>query len=269
MNEGWTVCEGGEQWGDTPPASFAWNEGGKSKLGAFINMGIERDDTIAHLRKEFSIPADWKGKRVSLVFETAGNFWGIAPHGRVWMDGKPAPVKQPLGHDWNGAFMFDVSTTRPDGRIVLELEVDGRLKQGISRPRPSGVTGVFYLKAEPQPVKTDDLDKWMAASDIGAFTPAVVGAKTKFAYLETKFTLPAQWPSKRIFIESPKHLGFIILNGYVVETPTWMNRLDISGMVRKDGSENILRWSPGQPSAKRESDTEIPQLKLAWWPDSK
>ncbi len=267
LNEGWTICEGGELWGDTPQVSFDWKAGRKVKLGAFINMGIDRDDTVAHLRKEFILPPGWKGQRTSLVFGTAGNFWGVAPHGRLWIDGKLAPVKQPLGHDWSGALMFDVTPAGTDGRIVLEIEVDGRVKQVSGRrPRPSGVTGFFYLKADPQPLKTEDLKTWMAASDIGAFTPATVGTKTKFIYLETKFILPAQWPSKRIFLESPKYLGFLVLNGHVVETPIWMNRLDISGMVRKDGGENVLRWAPGQPSCRREVNEEVPNLKLAWWP---
>ena len=47
----------------------------------------------------------------------------------------------------------------------------------------------------------------------------------------------------------------------------WMKRLDVSGMVRQDGGENVLRWLPAArfvAAWDRTYEGEVPEMKLAW-----
>ena len=86
-------------------------------------------------------------------------------------------------------------------------------------------------------------------------------------YLETSFALPKTWPAKRLFLESPKHLGFLTINGQVLHTPPWMKRLDVSALVKKDGGENIVRWVPAARSVaawNRNYEGTVPEMNLLW-----
>ena len=106
----------------------------------------------------------------------------------------------------------------------------------------------------------------MAASSFGVFKAAAVGEKTQYIYLERSFKLPKVWPGSRLFIESPVHLGWLIINGKVITTPGWMRRLDISGLVDRDG-ENVIRWVPGTvftPDFERKYNQPVPEMSLSW-----
>lgn len=269
LNTEWLLCAGGQRWGAHPPQDFDWSKGRTVRPGAFASMGLE-NDALVHMRKEFRLPSAWKGKRVKLSFAAVYWHWGIFPNGRLWVNGKPAPIEQPLHYRANGSFMFDL----PDNdRVVMELEIDGALKPGENRPRPSGVTGVFFAEAQPQPVRVDSLNgTWLAALDVTTAAPAKTGERARYVYLEKKFRLPAKnaWPSGRPFLESPAHLGWVILNGRVVSTPGHMNRLNVSGLLRAAGEENVLRWVPcnlESPGIGRAQELAIPSLCIAWWPD--
>lgn len=272
LNKDWTLCPGGERWGETPPAAFDWAQGRRVELGAFANLGLE-NNALAHFRKEFTVPPEWKGTRIKLSFAAVYWHWGIMPNGRLWVNGQPAPIAQPLTIRADGSFVFDLA---PDanGKVVLELEIDGHLNPGERRPRPSGVTGVFFAQSDPQPIQSNPLNgAWQAFCDINTSTPVETGKKARYVYLEKRFTLPAKnaWPTSRPFLESPGHLGWLILNNHVVSTPGSMNRLNISGLLRHDGGENILRWVPvsmERPSVSRTIEGIVPELSIAWWPNN-
>jgi len=270
LNDDWTMVAGGERWpGEAPPSNYDWSAGRTVNLGAFETLGLDTE-SLAHFRKETEIPSAWRGRRVTLTFSAEYFFWGIGPHARLWINGKAAPIPQ----TWQNSMSFMIDM--PDeGRLVFELEVDGRDPpfDGL-RMRPTGVTGVFFLQADPQPLQEFPLEDWrMAADKINILTPAKVGQHARFRYLETRFRTPAG-PSKRIRLESPTHLGWLILNGKVVLTSNWMRRLDVSGLLAPEGEENVLRWWPRlareRPTLKPERMLEltIPELKLAWLPDS-
>ena len=104
---------------------------------------------------------------------------------------------------------------------------------------------------------------WLAATDVNVFTPLRNGKPAKYTYLETRFTLPKSWPAKRVFLDSPKPLGWLILNDHVIQTADWMKSLDISGLVLKNG-ENVLRWAPSDLGFKREYTQPAPELQLSW-----
>jgi hypothetical protein len=239
------------------------------RLGAFATLGLP-EETAATFAKTVPVPAAWKGRRVELTFNAEGWFWGILPQGRLRINGQEAAVKQPIAPAGAPGFTVDVTDAAAAGTLAIELDIDGvtqsmmrRDKAGLAKPH--GVTGIFVLQATPPAVKTQPLDKWQVASGFNRLQPAPAG-RVKTAYLETRFTLPKSWPAARLFLESPSPLGFLVLNGTVLGTPAWMRRLDVSGLIVRDG-ENVLRWVPASRDVawwNRTYDGPIPALNLVW-----
>lgn len=271
VNEGWQVTTGqtDQAWiGDTA-AGATWKT---VKLGSFAAMGFP-EEAVVQCRKEIMVPAGWKGQHVNLVFDPESWFWGLGLKANFWINGKPAALKQPIVLGPQDGFTLDVTELPRDGKLVLALELDGRLaKPTDKRSRPSGVLGAFYLQAEALAVATVPLaGPWRAASDLNVFTPAEVGKLSTYVYLETRFTLSKEWPAQRVFLGAPVHLGWLILNDQVVSTPAWMRQLDISGLVRRDGGANVLRWVPASTSApdfKRVHNLVVPELNVIWYPEA-
>jgi len=49
--------------------------------------------------------------------------------------------------------------------------------------------------------------------------------------------------------------------------PPGMQRLDISGLVRPDGGENVLRWTPDtsyEVAYDKSYSGAVPEMKLSW-----
>ncbi|HEY3329212.1 MAG TPA: hypothetical protein VGK19_04255 [Capsulimonadaceae bacterium] len=237
-----------------------------AKLGTFAALGLP-EDGVAQLRKMIAIPESWKGKRISLVFDAEWSY-GISG-GTLWINGAPAPLTMPLKTYGNTSFTVDVTEQAKSGSITLALALDGKLPPDVRRGRPAGVTGMLYLQADDTPVSTTPLPNgWQSASDANDLTPAVKGKAVKAVYMETRFTLPKTWPSKRVFLASPNTLGGLIVNDQIVDTPGWMTKLDISGLVKPTG-ENIIRWVPKDATAldfKRASLMSPPDMRLDWMP---
>jgi len=253
---------GDASWIQPGFADAGWKD---IKLGSFTAMGLP-DDSVARFRREIAVPEAWKGQVVKLVFD-AETWWGIDQKGQLWIDGLPSAVKQPITKPYNGgSFTLDVTEQAKDGKITLALEVDGHLLDPKrKRIRPSGITGIFYLQAVTAPIATTPISgPWLAAKDVGVFHAQVKPGETaEYAYLETKFTLPKNWPAKRVFLESPSHLGWIILNNNVIQTPDDMRSLDVSGLVVREG-ENVLRWIPATPHFDRVFKQTVQDLNLVW-----
>ena len=243
----------------------------KASMGAFGTLGLP-ENTVAAFEKTVPLPNAWKGRRVELVFNCEHWFWGILPQGRLFINGTEAPIKQPITPAAAPGFSIDV-TDAAAGSLTIHLDVDGASKSmmrkeqnGLSKPH--GVTGLFYLQATAPTVKADPLaGPWQAASSFNRLLPVKSGKKAKCVYLETRFRLPQTWPARRLHLESPEHLGFLVVNSQVLQTPAWMRRLDISGLVHRDGRENVLRWVP---SARDVADWShpyngvVPELNLVW-----
>ncbi|HEY3397637.1 MAG TPA: hypothetical protein VGM19_08265 [Armatimonadota bacterium] len=262
--EGWRMAQGqtGDAW---KQAGFADTEWKTVKLGSFAALGLP-EDSVAQFRHEIPVPASWKGQRVNLVFNAEWSY-GVE-QGRLWINGAPAALRQPLRAYGATSFTLDVTEAAAAGQITLALEIDGHQPDATKpRARPAGVTGLFYLQALPTPVTTTPLaGPWFAATDVNVLTPVEVGQPATFTYLETRFTLPKPWPAPRVFVETPGPLGWIILNDHVVQAPDWMKTLDVSGLVRPDG-ENVLRWVPAPnqtPDFQRPLTQPVPEMHLNW-----
>jgi hypothetical protein len=268
--DGWR-CDTGEMdpaaW--TRPGSEPAGDWKTMRLGAFATMGLP-DGALARFRKEIELPPSWRDQEVTLVFDPEGHFWGINPSGRLWINGEPAAIAQPIRPASNGYFRIALTPTQmAAGRLVLALEVDGR--QSGRAGRPKGVSGAFFLEARPRPVRSLPLDTWSAATDLNVLTPAAAGRPpAKPLYYETRFTLPAAWPARRLWLASspgstgPKMRRFFINNDELAESTVWgsmpeidLAEIDISGWVKREG-ENVLRWVPDPQAAA------IPDLKLLW-----
>lgn len=265
--EGWRLAEGAAA--DTAWTVTGFDDAGWKpvKLGTFAALGLP-EESVNRFRKMIEIPTAWQGRQIDLHFNADGWFWGVSPEGRLWIDGQPAAVKQPLRSQPDSNFTLDVTEQAEDGKLTLALEVDGgKFEKGKPRGRPAGVTGIFYLEAAAPAVATMPLDgPWFAAGDVGVLTPVKKGEKATYTYLETKFTLPKTWPGKRVFLERADRepIRHIVLNDQVISVP--LRRLDISGLVKRDG-ENVLRWVPGTyltPEITRKQTMAIPDLNLVW-----
>jgi hypothetical protein len=241
------------------------------RLGAFATLGLP-EDTVATFEKTVKIPAGWKGQRVDLIFDTEYWFWGILPYGRLLINGKPpAGLRQPIVGMPKPSFRVNVTDAAAIGTLRFALEIDGSKGDLRRQQRPHGVTGIFYLQATPSPVQTHPLTGWGVAETFGRLRPVETGERVKGLYLETRFTLPSTWPAERLFLESQDHIGFLVLNNHLIGTPSWMTRLDVSGMVYRDGRENVLRWVPGVPHHlvphaywRQPYDGIVPELNLVW-----
>jgi hypothetical protein len=263
LAESWRM--GGSQadtaW--TQPAfdDSAWKE---VKLGTFAKLGLPEEST-AQFRKTITIPPQWNGKSVNLVFDSDWSY-GVSVTGHLWING--TQTAKSLSANGTSAFSLDVTNEAKTGKITLAVDVDGKQDPKAPHGRPAGVTGIFYLQAITPASSTTPLSgPWFAAKDVNVLTPVEAGKPASFTYLETHFTLPAEWPAKRVFLETPQALGWLVLNNQVLEVPASMKSLDISGLVRKK-SENILRWVPAGriPVYTDNYVLPAPDLFLAWKP---
>lgn len=278
--DGWrtTTADSAGEWTADPTVSAGWSS---ERLGTFAAMGHPEDSRVRCFRRE-ALPAAWKGQRIRLVFDCPAWFWGLNPSARLWAGGKPlaipgfspADAQDPvLTSRPDNSFSVDVTDRVRDGVLDLAIEIDSR-KADDWHKRPSGVTGVLYLKASAAPVSEQKLDSWFAATDVNVLTPVPVGQRARFAYLETRFTLPKAWPGKRLLLTAPgEGLHHLVINNVVVVVPQSADRLDVSKLVRRDG-ENVLRWLPfgsnqGWPAlagVDAMAERTVPGMVLGWWP---
>lgn len=269
LADGWRMATGDRDTGWTAPAdasTVAWKP---VRLGSFAAMGLP-EESLVQLRREVELPEAWAGQRISLGFDTENWFWGITWRARLWINGQPAATAQQLQPAPNGCFTLDLTPAQvAERKLVIALEVDGRLPDGKPRakPRPSGVTGTFFLRASPQPLEVTPLGNWSSATDLSVLTPVEVGSEVRCQYLETRFRLPASWPGRRLRLRAQVGLGSLFINNRYLSTPPAMQELDISGLV-KPGDENVLRWVPGKV-ARDVNDLykgKVPALDLIWLP---
>lgn len=273
----WSVSDGA-------PAD-GWQRGGAAvagwrcaDLGSFAAMGFADQARVCAVRR-IAIPPAWAGRRVRLVFDAHTWFYGFNPHARLWLDGEPldphGAAQGLVKPRPDASFSLDVSAQAGDGELVLAVEVDARpaAKPGFLAGRPPGVTGVFYLRPEAAPVAEQALTEWRAGSEANRLVPAPSGSQASYAYLETRFTLPARWPASRLHLRAPgPGLNTLILNNHALVVTGESDRLEITGLVRREG-ENVLRWVPAGsfggwptwPKAGQVATATVPALALGWW----
>ncbi len=256
LKDGWKMIAGDKKWMSLPPTNY-WKGGRTVRLGTFRAMNVPEKD-IAHFHKEVIIPESWKGSIISLRLACDPSLGGIHYNPRLWINGKPNGSGFNLT---NPKSAIDLSDLSSGGKLVLDLEIDGgAVRLNARRSYPSGAAGVFFLEAVPRPIARTPL-KWITCAKAGMLPRAVSGGKAPSGkYLEARFKLPSKWPAKRLFLESKDSLGLLFINKKPILLPPWMNRLDISGLVNKDDSENEIRWMFHPFSAK----SAMPQIYLSW-----
>lgn len=249
------------------------------RLGAFGTLGVP-ENAQATFEKTIVIPKAWQGQRVDLVFDAEHWFWGILPQARLRVNGTQSAITQPIIPMAAPGFSCDVTAQAGTGSLTLSLVIDGSAtrpakslppdQKNNKQPKPNGVNGLFYLQATTPALKIEPLaGLWFVASAFNRLQPVTLGARVKGLYLETHFRLPVKWPAKRVFLQSSQALGFLVINGRVLQAPPWMKALDVSGLVDHHGGENTVRWIPaarnvaawGRPYAGTVAD-----LNLAWTP---
>lgn len=268
MADGWRCSTGAKDPAWVAPADASTSGWKSVRLGSFAAMGLP-EECVAQFRTEVTVPPAWAGQRVSLSFDAENWFWGFTWRAKLWINGEPAAIAQPLRPQPNGCFAIELTPGQlTAGKLVIALEVDGNYpEQNHDKARPSGVTGTFFLRARPQPLRVTPLTAWQRATDLAMMTPTVVGQPVECMYLETTFTLPAPWPGKHLHLESAGSLGSLFINNRFVSAPNWMDELDVSGLVEKDGA-NVLRWVPAKSSPVWSEPYKgmVPALNLMWLP---
>jgi hypothetical protein len=263
LDDGWKLSEDFALESEFFTTEFDQDADWKTvRPGLFGTLGYPEDAKLL-FRRTVDVPADWKDRTITLHFDANHWFWGLTPCCHLWVNGQPAPLAAPIKGQPNSAFAFPVEA--PDGKVVLALSIDGSKgpppgEQSI----PHGISGLFYLKASPNPIRTIPLEApWFACRDIGDRTEIKVGDKEEHAYFEIMFPTPDA-PGKRIFLRSPASLCGIILNGHVVSLPVGMHELDVTRLLAE--KENTLRWLPHEirdNAAERIVSDALPDLELA------
>jgi hypothetical protein len=262
--ESWQLLPAAQAWNEQPDTTTDWNQAKEVRLGSFDALGLA-PDALAHFRREVQLPVEWMGRRVSLIFDAPKAwFWGVTQNGRLWINGERS-----MDLKWQRDYSHAIDVIVPeDGHLVFELEVDGSLPEGSKRSRPSGVFGIFYLQADAVPTHQMDL-QWQTVTTLGQPTkPIALDERGEFLMLESRFTLPNDWPEDKVFLEASGSLGWLLINNQVIQAPSQMRALDVSGLLRKDGGENRINWAPSTPpSYKKLFNEKPPVIQLVALPE--
>ncbi len=250
LNDGWEVVEAAPD-----PAGLT---GKRRTLATFLELGLP-DEAVVRFRRTFRVPAQWRQQRLELGLASQYWFWGVVPNGRLLVNGREFRKFTPSP---NGGFAADLPYA-PE--YTLELEIDGRLVAGMRRSRPSGVTGLFYVRQIPVSTRQIPLKDWKKTDGINGFVAVRSGERHSFIYLEREFeTPPGKWQS--VYLESPEPLGWLCLNGTWIAPPGHLRRLNISNLLNRNGKPNVLRWCPGlikeTPGLRRVLTQHIPEPVL-------
>ncbi len=216
------------------PLSAGWRyvEGSRDvTFGTYVTMGIEDDNATASFVREFKVPAGWKGSRATLVFESQGYTSGFYPHAVVTVNG--SVVKR----NGNGTVRIPI----PDeGMVRVEVVIKGSHGTKERRIWPSGFCGVVYAETMPRPAATIKLEK---------FRHGLAGA------LEMNFATPK---GGRIMLAADGKMGCFLLNGVMLDVPPSLGSVDVTGILRPTGQDNVLRWWPTTSGPKW--DTKAPEV---------
>ena len=247
-----------------------WDLGGrKVRPGTFAALGLG-EDAVCTFTRRAALPADWRGRRVTLTFDAQYWFYGFQPWATLKINGRDADLRQPLVPQPNGAFTLDVTEQTKSGAIDLELTVDGtrwNIPSGRKQSMPGGVTGIFYLRREPEyRAQVPVTGPWFACREYGVREPVAPGEKKEHVYYETVLSVPAGHEGERMFLRSTQPLGALVINDRAVNLPRWMKEFDVTNLVRRD-RPNLLRRAednlhPG--SLLRPRTDPLPDLSLAF-----
>jgi hypothetical protein len=198
-----------DKFGKNITVPFCW----ESKLS-----GIEKKtgETTGWYRRNFVIPAEWKGKHAWLHFDA------VDEEAHVWVNGKDLGTH----HGGYSAFEFDLNDVAKPGETATVIvrafdPTDQELPVGKQTPSwytyTSGIWQTVWLEARPaRYIKSFTLtprnegEKWFIDVDVavgGAFTPAQVDTSLIAVTGEGIKTTMIRWDGGRrasIAVEDPK-----------------------------------------------------------------
>ena len=246
------------------------------RLGLFETMGFSPMDEVT-FQKNIQLPKNWHDRRIQLLFQPGEwHYWGIRPAPRISINGKVIAmdfIRENTGQS--------IDLQQPaDGRLNIEISINGRdkFKPIGKRFRPVGVAGIFFLLANPQPVKQLSLENWSVGMGLDQLTPVRPGATMPFRFLEQHFTVPEQWPKGELVLEidgAYPLLGWLEINGRVLFSEAAsipFNQLPVSNLLNPPGKDNVIRWAPQESALSYLTPRHIyripiPRARLALWPD--
>jgi len=214
----------------------------------FAILGIPEDAKVT-FRRAVKLPEHWKNSQLTLAFDAQHWFWGIAPAGRLTLNGKePAGLRQPLVPCGSGSFALDVSVMATGGTLEIALTVDGKdlrdRYQQRGQTTPHGVTGLFYLRRAEKPRSTIPVaGPWAVAQAFGQTAPVEVGQTAKGLWFETRFATPACPPGGKIFIAADVPLKGLLINDKFLSLPDTLRKIDVTRLLNPAGRENTLYWT--------------------------
>jgi len=198
--EGWTLTVAGQ-----PDRTV--------RLGAFGTLGLA-ENTVAAFSRTVAVPEAWKGRRSSWSSTPkAGS--GILPQGRLLVNGKEAAIAQPIRPAAAPGFTVDVSRPPPPARwpsgwrsMAQPPAMMNKARTG--QTKPNGVTGLFYLQAIA-PAAEDRAGPGRLAGRHGlqSLRSRQDGRRGQVRLPGNPFRPAKGVADKRLFIESPQHLGFL------------------------------------------------------------
>ena len=213
------------------------------KPSPFAQLGLP-DETVATFRKRVELPEGWKGRRIRFAFHCEGWFWGILPKGMLTVNGKPAPVKQPIGPMGSGQFSFELEPGTET--LDIELVVDGAsyIDERYAHKVPYGVTGVFCLLRLPEFIRTIPLQGTFHAS-FGSDGEAPEDTKAKkYLYRKFEFATPDLGGGRAWIVPRSGKLPGLVLNDWCVDARSPIPAaLDVTRMLAPRGGTNILYWT--------------------------
>ena len=239
------------------------------KLGTFDVMGLDSAHTV-YFRKTVKLPESWKNRRIELLFDSPARFFtGVFPKGSLRINGRKLLMNFNL--EFND--LATPVTVPSDGILNLQLRVDGAENWEKASRRPAGVSGMFYLLANPKPLHAMEIAEWTAAESLGRTKTEKPGTEMKILYLEHRFRIPENWKRKNIFFELdyPHGIfGWLEVNGRVLNMPSGggapFRQILLDGLLKPGNEENVLRWNPHflMPQGR---NVVIPHGRIALWPD--
>ena len=198
----------GTSWMTDPVSAAKWR---KIPYGTWtLSASGLTSPGIGFYRQEFEIPADWKGHRIYLQFNTRN---AIQEKAVFHLNGREIftfDLKK-QHRELHGIFSKEITPYLKNGRNILALKV------ASTNPELAGICDSIWFVKERKLSETVSLDgEWECVKgDLLTSVPTILPGTVKGRFLRRKFLAPSSWKGKRIFLrlETPRiNISSVMLN---------------------------------------------------------